>query len=330
MNTAPTLAAPEVGQLVRVRDRHWVVTNVVASSLAATGCEPSHLVELSSVEDDAFGDELTVFWEVEPGTVVLPKATLPQPSRTASTTRAASTRSSTRSAGARSRRPTPARCRRRSGSGIAIEDYQLDPVVRALQMPRVNLLIADDVGLGKTIEAGLVVQELLLRHRARTVLVVCPASLCLKWQAEMHDRFGLEFRIVDAEPCGSCAASAASAPTSWTSLPAADRLDRLAEGDRARWRCSTRCCRLTPRVYPRTFDLLIVDEVHHVRAGGARRVRHRLAAHEGDPQARAALRAPAVPVGDAAQRLHRELHGAARAARPAAVRARREAVATRR
>ncbi len=48
-------------------------------------------------------------------------------------------------------------------SGIAIEEYQLDPLVRALEMPRVNLLIADDVGLGKTIEAGLVVQELLLR-----------------------------------------------------------------------------------------------------------------------------------------------------------------------
>jgi SNF2 family DNA or RNA helicase len=44
-------------------------------------------------------------------------------------------------------------------------------------MPRVNLLIADDVGLGKTIEAGLVVQELILRHRVRTVLVVCPSSL---------------------------------------------------------------------------------------------------------------------------------------------------------
>jgi SNF2 family DNA or RNA helicase len=62
-------------------------------------------------------------------------------------------------------------------SGITIEDYQLDPVVRALRMPRVNLLVADDVGLGKTIEAGVVVQELLLRHRARSILVVCPASL---------------------------------------------------------------------------------------------------------------------------------------------------------
>ena len=55
-------------------------------------------------------------------------------------------------------------------SGIDIEDYQLDPLVRALGMPRANLLIADDVGLGKTIEAGLVIQELILRYRARTVL----------------------------------------------------------------------------------------------------------------------------------------------------------------
>src|SRR5246500_5356412 len=59
-------------------------------------------------------------------------------------------------------------------SGIDIEDYQLDPVVRAIQMPRVNLLIADDVGLGKTIEAGMVLLELVLRHRARKALVVCP------------------------------------------------------------------------------------------------------------------------------------------------------------
>jgi hypothetical protein len=43
-----------------------------------------------------------------------------------------------------------------------MEDYQLDPVVRAIQMPRANLLIADDVGLGKTIEAGLVCQELII------------------------------------------------------------------------------------------------------------------------------------------------------------------------
>lgn len=63
-------------------------------------------------------------------------------------------------------------------SGIDIEDYQLDPVVRAIQMPRVNLLIADDVGLGKTIEAGMTVSELIIRHRARRVLGPSVAKQC--------------------------------------------------------------------------------------------------------------------------------------------------------
>ena len=85
-------------------------------------------------------------------------------------------------------------------SGIEIEDYQLDPVVRAIQMPRVNLLIADDVGLGKTIEAGMVGLELIIRHRARKILVVCPSALQIQWRDQMRDKFGLDFRIVDSEP----------------------------------------------------------------------------------------------------------------------------------
>ena len=71
-------------------------------------------------------------------------------------------------------------------SGIELEDYQLDPLVRAVQMPRVNLLIADDVGLGKTIEAGLVVQELIVRNRARIVLIVCPSALQVQWRDQMR------------------------------------------------------------------------------------------------------------------------------------------------
>lgn len=64
---------------MRVRDRHWVVTNVVESTLTNAAAALSLLVELSSVEDDAYADELSVFWEVEPGIVILPKATLPNP-----------------------------------------------------------------------------------------------------------------------------------------------------------------------------------------------------------------------------------------------------------
>lgn len=82
---------------------------------------------------------------------------------------------------------------------MAVEAYQLEPLRRALTSPPANLLLADDVGLGKTIEAGLVAQELFLRHRARTAVIVCPPSLSLKWQDEMRDKFGLQFVIVNSE-----------------------------------------------------------------------------------------------------------------------------------
>ena len=84
-------------------------------------------------------------------------------------------------------------------SGANVEAYQLEPLRRALNAARTNLLLADDVGLGKTIEAGLVIQELLLRHRARSVIIVCPPSLSLKWQDEMRGKFGLDFVIVNSE-----------------------------------------------------------------------------------------------------------------------------------
>ena len=88
-------------------------------------------------------------------------------------------------------------------SGVVVEPYQLEPVARAIEAPRVNLLLADDVGLGKTIEAGLVALELLLRHRAKRIMVVCPPGLMLKWQDEMAEKFGLNFtdrRLRPAQP----------------------------------------------------------------------------------------------------------------------------------
>ena len=99
-------------------------------------------------------------------------------------------------------------------SGVNVEAYQLEPLRRALQSSRTNLLLADDVGLGKTIEAGLVIQELLLRHRARTVVIVCPPSLALKWQDEMRDKFGLDF--IDRQQRAAwrgCAAPTGCTPT---------------------------------------------------------------------------------------------------------------------
>jgi hypothetical protein len=73
------------------------------------------------------------------------------------------------------------------------------PLRKALRLPRVNLLIADDVGLGKTIEAGLILRELLLRRRIDFTVVAAPPSMTLQWQDELEAKFGLAFTIIDRE-----------------------------------------------------------------------------------------------------------------------------------
>jgi len=77
--------------------------------------------------------------------------------------------------------------------------FLLLPLAKALELPRVNLLIGDNVGLGKTVEAGLIVRELLLRRRVDTIVVAAPASMLLQWQDELAQKFGLDFTIVDRE-----------------------------------------------------------------------------------------------------------------------------------
>ena len=81
--------------------------------------------------------------------------------------------------------------------GVRIENYQLVPLLKALCMPRVSLLIADEVGLGKTVEARLIPTELLLRRRIRRVLILAPAPLRHQWRDELRDKFSLRFEIVD-------------------------------------------------------------------------------------------------------------------------------------
>jgi superfamily II DNA or RNA helicase len=80
---------------------------------------------------------------------------------------------------------------------VQVEDYQLVPLLRALRMPRVAILLADAVGLGKTIECGLILKELMLRRRLRRILILCPAALRRQWKQEMADKFALDFEIID-------------------------------------------------------------------------------------------------------------------------------------
>jgi len=246
----------------------WVVGDVIPDSQASLDGRPvQHLVSLVSVEDDATGEELEVIWEIEPGTQVIERAELPtiaadrldDPAELDAFLDAVRWGAVT-SADQRSLQ-APFR------SGITIEDYQLEPLVRALRMPRTTLLIADDVGLGKTIEAGLVVQELLLRHRARTALVVCPASLQRQWRDEMREKFGLEFRIVDRPMLGQLRRARGVGANPFAHFPRLIVSIDWLKGD-----LGMRLLRdaLPSRLeIPRRYDVLIVDEVHNCAPAGA-------------------------------------------------------------
>jgi superfamily II DNA or RNA helicase len=251
-------ARPEPGQLVEVRRRQWVVADVDAAGLETA--TPQHCVTLSSIDEDCLGEELEVVWEIEPGAQVIERAGLPSVTGQDDSGMLDAFLDAVRWGAAtnadRGFLQAPFR------SGVSIEDFQLDPLVRAINMARVNLLVADDVGLGKTIEAGLVVQELLLRHRARTVLIVCPASLQEKWRVEMLEKFGLDFRVVDTDYIKQLRRERGIHANPWTSHP---RL--ITSMDWAKGGEGLRAMRdvIPPQVgHPRKFDLLVVDEAHNV------------------------------------------------------------------
>ena len=274
MTTTTTSPHPEQGQMVSVRSRNWMVTDVSASTLPPerlqTGLEsPQHLVTLSSVEDDGLGEELNVIWELEPGARVVEKVALPDPTGFDPPDRLDAFLDAVRWGASSSADVRTIQSPFRSG--IDIEDYQLDPVVRAIQMPRVNLLVADDVGLGKTIEAGMVALELIIRHRTRKILIVCPAPLQVQWQEQMRDKFGLDFRIVNSTLMGQLRRSRGIHVNPWNHFPRLiTSIDFL-----KRERPLRRFRELLPgpdeSVYPRRFDLLIVDEAHNCAPSGVGR-----------------------------------------------------------
>lgn len=137
--------------------------------------------------------------------------------------------------------------------------YQFKPVQKLLDTGTLRLLIADEVGLGKTIEAGLVWTEMEARRQADRVLVVCPSMLVGKWRREMEDRFG--FLLTELDKAGLD-----------------DLLDRLESGRlprRAAYISSIERLRMWPDLERAAelglqFDLAIVDEAHSFRNSDTR------------------------------------------------------------
>ncbi|HJW42633.1 MAG TPA: DISARM system SNF2-like helicase DrmD [Rhizomicrobium sp.] len=190
---APSSDSPETGSLIRVRSREWLVEG---HSIDGTDLK---FVDLACIADDAQGEELRLLLDSEIDVVRVEEDLWKQIAREGSDdpdVLAAHLRAVTwRSATAADRELFQAPFR----AGIRLEPYQLLPLSKALKLPRVNLLIADDVGLGKTVEAGLVLREMLLRRRVDFVVVSAPAAMTGQWQDELAQKFGLNFTIIDRE-----------------------------------------------------------------------------------------------------------------------------------
>jgi hypothetical protein len=186
-------AMPQRGDFVRVRTRRWLVEDERSAGKGLTA------LRLACVDDDAQGEVMEVLWDAEldgsvlkeEGWASVAKFGTDDPSVFSAYLRAL--RWNTATAADRDLFQTPFR------AGIHQDAYQLLPLRKALRLPRVNLLIADDVGAGKTVEAGLILREMLLRRRVDFVLVAAPAGMVRQWHDELEAKFGLSFTLIDRE-----------------------------------------------------------------------------------------------------------------------------------
>ena len=148
--------------------------------------------------------------------------------------------------------------------------YQFRPALKLIRADEPRILIADSVGVGKTIEAGLIIKELQARKELENILIICPKPLVSerKWELEMK-RFDEEFTSVDG-PTLRTILSDAHRDEVWPArysrviIPYSVLDSKAYEGGNTRGRLTFGLTQLDP---PPHFDLVIVDEAHHIRNG---------------------------------------------------------------
>ena len=169
------------GNLVRARGREWVVLPEPRADLL-------RLRPLGGAEEDATLIYLPM--ESEPPTAAT--FDLPNPHKPGSQEAALLLKDALR-------------LKLRAGAGpfrsfgnlnVEPRAYQLVPLLMALKLDTVRLLVADDVGIGKTIEAGLIARELIDRGEIEQLTVICPPHLCEQWQQELAEKFSIEAEVV--------------------------------------------------------------------------------------------------------------------------------------
>ena len=267
----PPRPIPEPGKLVKVRGRPALIESVIPYRIENNGV--THLATVQYVDEHPYPERDSILWELEPELQVRKtegwpnvRATPPDDPEQYRAYLDAIRWSSLASMEGFGLADDSTPLVSPWSAAVQVEDYQLVPLLKALSMPRVSLLLADDVGLGKTIQAGLIATEMMIRRGIRRILVLTPASLQYQWQQELQDKFHLDFTIMDADEVRRTKLEHGSDSNPWgvysriiTSMDflkqdpvfedfkaSADRLkEELGEGR-----------------YP--WDLLIVDEAHNV------------------------------------------------------------------
>lgn len=141
---------------------------------------------------------------------------------------------------------------------ISPEAYQFAPLARLLSGPRRSLLIADDVGLGKTVEAGICLLELIARGVGKRILIVVPPGLIPQWIDEMYGKFGLEFVPVENSASLDRAQTAVSEGLQpWAYF---DRVITSTEYLKRR--------EVAAGALARPWDVVVVDEAHYLAESG--------------------------------------------------------------
>ncbi len=171
----------EIGSLVRCREREWIV-------LPSDREDVLMLRPIGGAEAEVCG----IYLPIEGNSVAPAQFAPPTPQAAADFVAGQLLRDAARL----SLRSGAGPFRSLGRLGVRPRPYQLVPLIMALRLDPIRLLIADDVGIGKTIEAALIARELLDRGEVRRLTVLCPPHLCDQWQRELAEKFAIDAVVV--------------------------------------------------------------------------------------------------------------------------------------
>ena len=261
------------GAVVRIRGERWRVVHVAPH-------ETCSIVDVAGAGHDNSGETSRFILPFEDAQPIPSAAGPPRVVRPATLRRTAR-------AAIAGVTPAWTSLRAAAGARITLLPYQLEPAIAAARGLACRFLLADEVGLGKTIQAGLLVAELLARERDARALIVTPASLREQWRDELHDRFSIEAEILDAAGLARAAARLPSGVNPW-SVPRVvlTSIDFIKRPDVIR------------ALEPLVWDLVAFDEAHALSGRSDRATAAELLAsrarrlvaitatpHTGDPRA---------------------------------------------